>query len=70
MARGRAMNKHRRDCISICQDAGLTVLGMEPRRRHLAVRCVEGLVVMPTTPSDHRWRSNARSVARRMARGL
>lgn len=64
------MNKHMRECRAICEDAGLSVLGIDTRRRHLTIRCVEGAVVMPSTPGDHRWRLNARGVARRLARGL
>jgi hypothetical protein len=64
------MSKHRRDCLSICRDAGLTVIGIEERGRHWAVRCAEGHVFMPNTPSDWRWRQNARAVAKRKARGL
>ena len=64
------MSKHLRECIALCASAGLTVLGVEDRGRHLAVNCVEGRLVMPCTPSDWRWRRNARALARRMARGL
>jgi len=63
------MHKHRRDCLSLCADAGLTVLGVEPRGRHWAVVCEEGRVFMPCTPSDRRWRRNALAQARRMADG-
>lgn len=64
------MSKHTRECRAICEAAGLTVLGIDMRRRHPVVRCVEGSVVMPSTPSDHRWRLNARCVARRLARSF
>ncbi len=59
-------NKHRRDCIALCTEAGLNVLGIENRGRHIAVVCLEGSIFMPCTPSDHRWRLNARAFARRM----
>ena len=63
------MRKHHRDCRAICEDAGLTVLGIDPRRRHLVVLCDEGPLFMPCTPSDRRWRLNARAQARRLADG-
>ena len=61
-------NKHRRDCVTLCAEAGLNVVGTENRGRHFAVVCSEGLVFMPCTPSDYRWRENARALARRLAR--
>lgn len=64
------MHRHRRDCLEICTGAGLTVLGVEERGRQWGVRCAEGLVICPSTPSDRRWRLNLRAQARRMARGL
>jgi hypothetical protein len=64
------MSKHRRDCVALCIDAGLNVLGVDDRGRHLTILCTEGRVVMPYTPGDWRWRRNARAQARRMARGL
>lgn len=63
------MHKHRRDCRSLCEANGLTVLRVEHRAKHLAVICAEGMVIMPGTPSDQRWRHNAAAQARRMARG-
>jgi hypothetical protein len=61
------MCKHRRDCISLCREAGLTVIRVENRGRHLGIRCAEGLIILPSTPSDRRWRYNAIAVARRIA---
>ncbi len=63
------MSKHRRDCLNLCKDTGLTVLGVEERGRHWAVRCVEGILFCPCTPSDRRWRLNMRAQARRLAQG-
>ncbi len=62
------MRKHFRDCIQLCRDAGLNVTGIEHRGRHWAV-CTEtgGKIFMPSTPSDRRWRANARAVARRIS---
>jgi hypothetical protein len=62
------MNKHYRDCVGICKDAGLTVLGIERRGHHLSVKCEEGFIICPGTPSDHRWRLNLRATARRFGR--
>jgi hypothetical protein len=62
------MNKHQRDCRSLCEASGLTVLRVEHRAKHLAVVCAEGMVIMPATPSDRRWRQKAAAHARRMAR--
>ena len=61
------MQKHKRECQNLCQSNGLTVLRLEHRRKHLAVICAEGMVIMPSTPSDHRWRIKARSHIRRLA---
>jgi len=60
------MRKHLKQCVSICQDAGLTVSEIRRGKKHLKVICAEGFVVMPSTPSDRRWQRNALSVARRM----
>ena len=62
------MRKHNRDCIGICIAAGLTVTGSENQRRHFRVNCEEGPLTFPSTPSDHRWRKNMRSEARRLAK--
>ena len=62
------MRRHRRECLDLCAEAGLTVLGIEARGRHWAVVCAEGRMFMPCTPSDRRWWRNARAQARRMAR--
>lgn len=63
------MNKHRRDCIRLCQQEGLTVHGIEHRGKHWAVVCAEGSLIFPCTPSDgRRWRCNMQAVARRLAR--
>ena len=62
------MHKHRRDCRTICEANGLNVLHVEHRSKHLAVVCEEGMIIMPSTPSDRRWRHNAAAQARRIAR--
>ncbi len=62
------MNKHERDCLSICREAGLHPTRIEHRSKHLAVICEEGMRICPSTPSDRRFRHNLASVARRMAR--
>jgi len=64
------MRKHFRDCVGICEAAGLTVVEVDPSRRHLRIRCAEGNLTFPSTPGDTRWRQNMRSVVRRMARGV
>jgi hypothetical protein len=60
------MRKHYRECISICQNAGLTVSEVKRGKKHIKVICEEGFLLMPSTPSDRRWQRNALSVARRM----
>lgn len=62
------MTKHLRECLDICQRAGLNTLGIESRGKHVAIRCVEGTVFCATTPSDHRSQKNLRALARRIAR--
>ena len=61
------MRKHIKDCQRICEAAGLSVLDVEFRGKHMAIICSEGRVFMPNTPGDFRWRYKARSFARRMA---
>ncbi len=61
------MRKHIRECQSICEAAGLTIVSVDSRRRHLHVYCAEGDVVFPKTPSDFLWRHNALNSARRVA---
>lgn len=61
------MNKHIRECRSLCANGGLSILRVENRGKHLAVVCEEGRVFMPSTPSDRRWRYNARSYIRKLA---
>ena len=62
------MTKHLRDCIRICEDAGLGVREARHRAKHLVVICDEGPVFFASTPSDWRWTRNARAFARRLAR--
>jgi|LauGreDrversion2_2_1035103.scaffolds.fasta_scaffold285868_2 hypothetical protein len=64
------MHKHLRDCRQICTSSGLTVIGLRHRGKHLSVLCAEGEIIMPSTPSDSRWRHNAAAFARRVARGV
>lgn len=60
------MSKHQKDCVRICERAGLTVLDVKFGGKHLKVVCRQGIVVCPCTPSDVRWSKNLRSVARRI----
>ena len=66
-AKESLMHKHKRECRTLCQTNGLTVLRLEQRSKHLAVICAEGMVIMPSTPSDRRWRRNAKAYIRRIA---
>lgn len=61
------MSKHERECVGICKAAGLTVLTMSARGKHLKIICRQGTVICPCTPSDQRWSKNMRSLARRLA---
>ena len=63
----RAMRKHKKECLSICTGAGLAVLGLEHRGKHIRVNTEQGFITMPSTPSDRRWRYNAKSIAKKMA---
>ena len=60
------MNKHIRDCRRVCEEAGLAVERVEHRGRHMAIHTSAGMLTFPCTPSDHRWRRNMLSVARRL----
>ena len=62
------MSKHERECVNICRGAGLIVLAISMRGKHLKIVCRQGMVVCPCTPSDQRWIKNMRSVARRLAK--
>lgn len=62
------MSKHKRECLRLCEQAGLEVEFVEHRSRHLAIHTVKGFLIFPCTPSDQRWRANMRSEARRLAK--
>jgi hypothetical protein len=62
------MTKHKRECLRLCEQVGLDVCGVEHRSRHLALHTSKGVLIFPSTPSDHRWRMNMRALARRLAR--
>lgn len=62
------MTKHRRECVRICEDEGLDVVGIENRSRHLALHTSKGVLFCPNTPSDRRWRMNMRAHVRRLVR--
>lgn len=62
------MNRHRRDCIGLCDEAGLEVLRVEHRGRHMAIHTPKGMLTFACTPSDRRWRLNMRSCVRRLAK--
>ena len=64
------MTRHLRDCRRICEDAGLTALGADTRHKHPRILCLEGAVVVPSTPGDRRSPWNMRAFCRRMARSL
>ena len=61
------MNKHARECRSLCEKSGLSVLALEQRGKRIAVVCTTGTVILPRTPSDCRWQKNALAQARRIA---
>jgi hypothetical protein len=62
------MSKYKRECLRLCEQTGLDVACVEHRSRHLAMHTTKGLLIFPSTPSDHRWRMNMRAEARRLAR--
>ena len=68
------MTKFRRECCSIIEDAGLTVLGIENRGKHFAVLVDVGgnskRIFCSTTPSDVRSSLNIRAFARRLVRNI
>lgn len=61
------MNKHTRECRSLCEKSGLLVLALEQRGKRIAVVCTAGTVIVPRSPSDCRWQKNALAQARRIA---
>lgn len=61
------MSKYERECLRICFKAGLRELHIRYGGKHLKIVSSKGLVVCPSTPSDHRWQQNLRSIARRIS---
>ena len=61
------MSKHQRECVRICQRAGLVVLGIRFGGKHLKVVCEQGTIVCPCTPSDCRWKQQMRALCRQIA---
>lgn len=61
------MHKHKRECLRICQVAGLNVLDLRYAGKHMAIVCSEGVLSCPCTPSDQRWARNFAAQARRLA---
>jgi hypothetical protein len=62
------MNKHIRDCLNCCQEAGLEVIEVEHRGKHISLHTERGQLFAPCTPSDRRWRNNMKAQAKRMVR--
>ncbi len=53
------MNKHIRECMRICMDGGLTEVKLLKGKKHLKIGSAQGMVIFPSTPSDHRWKHKA-----------
>lgn len=62
------MDKHSRNCRSLCEKSGLTILALEQRGKRIALVCTAGTVIVPRSPGDCRWQRNALAQARRVAR--
>ena len=52
------MRKYERECIKLCENGGLTNLEISHRGKHLKIKSSHGMLVMPSTPGDRRWRYN------------
>jgi len=61
------MTKHERNCLTICEAAGLDIIRLSVNGRHLKIVCRQGMIVCAKTPSDWRWSRNLRSLAKRVA---
>ena len=61
------MRKHKRDCWQLCESNGLNVLQISHGGKHLKIICEEGVVTMPCTPGDWRWRHKAKRYIRRLS---
>ena len=63
------MHKRIREYLKVCQASGLSVHSYSTRGKHLKIYADSGaIVVLSLSPSDHRWRANAKALARRIAR--
>lgn len=61
------MNKHARECRSLCERSGLKFLTFEHRGKRIAVVCTAGTLIVPRSTNDCRWQKNAMAQARRIA---
>ena len=41
------MSKYKRECLRLCEQAGLDVACVEHRSRHLAMHTTKGLLIFP-----------------------
>ena len=64
------MRKLDRERGAIIEEAGLTLLAIEQRRKHTAYICTNGILFGACTPSDRRDRANFRAIARRLGREI
>jgi len=65
------MTKHQRECLNVCRDAVLRLVGVGYRGKHWAVVCsTESKLFCATTPSDQRYLRNLRRSARRLLQRL
>lgn len=62
------MNKHARDCRSLCEKKRAQVFAFEQRGKRTAVVCTAGTLIVPRSTNDYRWQKNAMAQARRIAR--
>ena len=63
------MHKRIREYLKVCRVSGLPVHSYSTKGKHLKIYSESGaIVVLSLSPSDHRWRSNARALVKRIAR--
>ena len=61
------MRKHKRDCWQLCESNGLNVQQISHGGKHLKIITDKGVLSMPSTPSDRRWRHNAKARIRQLS---
>ena len=63
------MNKRVKECLKLCSSHGLVVKS-HSINKHLKIVTDAGLIIFALSPSDYRWKLQARTTIRRLAREI